>query len=58
MRRKLYPSEKKASRTFFLLRPIEMLIDWHYDRKTQRLVDRAFRVVRRDRDELIHGTPA
>ena len=50
--------ETGARRTCWLLRPVERIIDWHYDRQTKRLVDRAFRVVRRDRNERINRTPA
>lgn len=41
---------------------LKALLDWPfqvwYDYKTRKLVDRMFRVMRHDRDELINGTPA
>ncbi len=50
--------ETGARRTCWLLRPVERIVDHFYDRRTQKLVDRAFRVVRRDRHERINRTPA
>lgn len=45
-----------------VMKKVKALLDWPfrawYDRKTRKLVDRMHRIARRDRAEMIKGTPA